>query len=189
MKSFIPFLSVLALAACSKEPAATKTSSEKPAEVAKPAAAPKGQTYGPALSAGTPLTVSAVLDDIDKYAGQKVLVSGTVADVCQMRGCWIDIAGEREGDKLRVKVKDGDIVFPMSAKGKRVVAEGVVVKLEPEAPAAAPAANDPHAPAGGAEEMHGCADGTVEKGHDCSRPPRARARLDGIAARIEDDQS
>ena len=191
MKHVILTVAFLALA-CSK--ASSDKAEKAPAPAASPKAAaaapPVGQTYGPALSEGTPLTVSAILDDVDKYAGQKVLVSGTVAEVCQMRGCWLDIAGERDGDKLRVKVKDGEIVFPTSAKGKKVIAEGVVVKLDPEpAAAAAPAANDPHAPAGGAEEAPACSDGTVEKGHDCSRPARARARLDGIAARILDEQS
>ena len=48
-------------------------------------------------------------------------------------GCWIDIAGEKKGEKIRVKVKDGEIVFPKDSKGKKVSVEGVVEEVKPEA--------------------------------------------------------
>jgi hypothetical protein len=36
------------------------------------------------------------------------------------------MAGEAPGQKMRFKVRDGEMVFPMDAKGKFAVAEGVV---------------------------------------------------------------
>ena len=41
-----------------------------------------------------------------------------------MRGCWLQVIGESDDKKIRFKVKDGDIVFPLSSKGRKVVAEG-----------------------------------------------------------------
>ena len=186
MKSVVVALSFLALAACSKAPNSSAAGSSDKGAAAAPApttaaSAAKGLTYGPKLSDGTPVPVSTIIDKIDEYDGKTVLVAGVVSDVCANRGCWLDIAGDRAGDTLRVKVKDGEIVFPMSAKGKRVVAEGIVRKLEPAA-AVPPTAADTAA-------GHTCEDGTHESGHDCSRPPRARARLDGISAMITDEQS
>ena len=45
-------------------------------------------------------------------------------------GCWIDIAGKRPYEKMQVKVDDGVIVFPVNAKGKNAVAEGVFEELK-----------------------------------------------------------
>jgi hypothetical protein len=74
--------------------------------------------------------VSAILEAPDAYVGERVLVEGTVVQVCEMRGCWMDIASDREFEKIQIKVDDGVIVFPMTAKGKSALVEGVVEVLE-----------------------------------------------------------
>ena len=56
---------------------------------------------------------------IDAYDGKVMRVEGTVAAVCPNRGCWMDIAGS-DGTTIRIKVKDGEVVFPRTATGKRV---------------------------------------------------------------------
>ncbi len=42
-------------------------------------------------------------------------------------GCWMAVAPAHDpsGPTVRLKVEDGVIVFPVSAKGKRVSAQGV----------------------------------------------------------------
>ena len=74
--------------------------------------------------------VSSILDDPDGWVGRRVLVQGMVVAVCEMRGCWMDIASDREFEKIQIKVDDGVIVFPLSAKGKRALVEGVVERLD-----------------------------------------------------------
>lgn len=74
--------------------------------------------------------VSDIYAKPDQFVGKTVRVEGLVTDVCSKRGCWMAIAGDKEFQTLRVKVKDGDIVFPMSARGKRAVVEGEVEKIE-----------------------------------------------------------
>lgn len=85
---------------------------------------------------GKPLTLkdTTKISDIyaapDKYQDKRVKVQGTILDVCTDMGCWIEIAGDKVADKdaanLRFKVDDGVIEFPVSIKGKTVVAEGVI---------------------------------------------------------------
>ena len=99
-------------------------------------------------------------------------MEGTVAAVCQKRGCWMDVAGA--GATIRIKVQDGQVVFPRSAQGKKVIAEGVVVKI-PADPAADPAS------CGGGED-HAAGEAHV----DCARPAGATARIDGVGATIID---
>jgi len=45
------------------------------------------------------------------YVGKTVQVKGKITEVCQMMGCWIYVA-DAQGNKIRVKVNDGEIVFP-----------------------------------------------------------------------------
>ncbi len=71
-------------------------------------------------------SLAKILADPDAYVGKKVRIEGRVADVCPMKGCWMELSEEKGGSKLRVKVDDGVIVFPVTAKGKLAVAEGVV---------------------------------------------------------------
>jgi len=44
-----------------------------------------------------------------------------------MMGCWMDLVGDG-GQKIRIKVNDGEIVFPKDASGKTAVAEGRFTK-------------------------------------------------------------
>ncbi len=42
----------------------------------------------------------------------------------------MNVAGDKEFQSIRIKVDDGEIVFPLDAKGKHAVAEGVFSKIE-----------------------------------------------------------
>ena len=66
----------------------------------------------------------------EKYLGSNVQVRGRASEVCLAMGCWmtiVDPVGERT---IRVKVNDGEIVFPKSAVGKLAVVEGKLTRLE-----------------------------------------------------------
>ena len=45
-------------------------------------------------------------------------------------GCWMDITTDDESAKIQIKVEDGVIVFPVSARGKRALVQGVVEVFE-----------------------------------------------------------
>lgn len=59
-----------------------------------------------------------------------MLVEGEILDVCPMMGCWIELKSDDENGKIRVKVKDGVIVFPKESKGKVATVQGKVYKIE-----------------------------------------------------------
>ncbi len=87
---------------------------------------------GVTLSELTPISVLAA--EPESWVGKMVLVEGTVVEVCAKRGCWMDIAGDQAYQKIRIKVDDGVIVFPMSARGKVARVQGTVeaVRRTPE---------------------------------------------------------
>ncbi|GAB4338764.1 MAG: hypothetical protein Kow0037_23060 [Calditrichia bacterium] len=86
-------------------------------------------TYGKGINLAEVTPLSEILASPEKFEGQKVHVRGTIVDVCPKRGCWVELAGEEEFKTIRVKVTDGEIVFPLSAKGNQADVEGVVEKL------------------------------------------------------------
>ena len=82
--------------------------------------------YGKALTLKATTPISSILKDPAAYDGKRVLVEGLIVEVCETRGCWIRIASDKDFESIRFKVDDGVITFPMDAKGRIVLAEGVV---------------------------------------------------------------
>ena len=82
---------------------------------------------GKPLTAKQPVTIAELLAKPADYVGKTVQVKGKITEVCQMMGCWIYVADE-QGNKIRVKVNDGEIVFPKDGAGRTVTAEGVFTK-------------------------------------------------------------
>lgn len=85
---------------------------------------------------GEPLTLTEVtkVSDInkntEKYIGKRVLIEGMVINVCAARGCWLDISSDVPFEKIQVKVVDGEIVFPLEAKGRTARVEGIAEELK-----------------------------------------------------------
>jgi hypothetical protein len=65
----------------------------------------------------------------DNYVGKEVQVKGRVRDLCLHMGCWMELFDEASGKGIRLKVKEGEIIFPPEAIGKTAVAEGKMAKL------------------------------------------------------------
>lgn len=91
--------------------------------------------HAKSLQLGDPLSlteitkVSEINQYPEKYIGKKVQIEGLIIEVCAGRGCWMDIASDVPFEKIQVKVVDGEIVFPLDAKGKNARVEGLVEKL------------------------------------------------------------
>lgn len=84
------------------------------------------QSFGPAFdfSNSAAVTVAQVLAKPDSYLQQPFTIQGKIDAVCQKKGCWMQFATAADQPTFRLKVKDGDIVFPVSAKGKTAYAHG-----------------------------------------------------------------
>lgn len=80
---------------------------------------------GVTLKVATP--IAAIVNAPKDYVGKTVRIDGVATAVCQEMGCWMAVSESDKTDAptLRLKVEHhGAIVFPMTAKGKRVSAEG-----------------------------------------------------------------
>jgi len=90
----------------------------------------QSEKYGRDITLNEKTKISKILAAPDKFVGKNVLVEGEVMDVCAMAGCWMELKSDAENQKVKIKVKDGDIIFPMEAKGKNALVEGTVYKIE-----------------------------------------------------------
>ena len=91
--------------------------------------------YAAEVKLGKPLTgkeampVATLMAHADEYVGKTVQVRGKITAVCQMMGCWMDLANDA-GQRVHIKVEDGVIEFPKDSAGKMAVAEGKFTKTE-----------------------------------------------------------
>ena len=89
-----------------------------------------------AVKLGSPLTqkdqiaIAALAAQPADYLGKTVQVKGKVTEVCEKMGCWMMLVDTASKATVRIKVKDGEIVFPKESIGKTAVAEGKFVKIE-----------------------------------------------------------
>ncbi len=104
--------------------------SQTPAENAQ-AAAPEAKPVAVADKFGESITPKGALAYADlqrEMAGKDSLwvkVSGTVAEVCQVKGCWMNLtAGSEESAPLFVQFKDYGFFMPKDIAGREVIMEG-----------------------------------------------------------------
>ena len=71
-------------------------------------------------------SVSKILSNPAKFEGKTVLVEGKILEVCQDSGCWIELAGEKAGEKIKVQFEEGKVSVPKNSQGKMVSVQGIV---------------------------------------------------------------
>lgn len=89
-----------------------------------------GGPLGKPLELKTQTPIASLEKTPGEFVGKTVQVRGRVAEVCEKMGCWMNLVDPATNARVRIKVKDGEIVFPKEAVGKMAVAEGKFVKIE-----------------------------------------------------------
>jgi len=89
--------------------------------------ATKNETFGTGANMSDITAIHALLEKPDAFADKEVTVQGTINSVCDKKGCWMMITSGDE--RLRIKVNDGEMVFPFNAKGKTAFATGKLESL------------------------------------------------------------
>lgn len=83
------------------------------------------KTFGESVDVKKKVAISELMKHSEKYEGKEVTVDGMVTDVCSKRGCWMTLQSDEKFKNLRIKVEDGVMVFPMSARGKVATVKGI----------------------------------------------------------------
>lgn len=87
-------------------------------------------SLGKPLALEAAMSVGALMSSPSDYLGKTVQVKGKVTEVCERMGCWMNLVDTNSAKRIRIKVVDGEIVFPKSSVGKLALAEGKLTKLE-----------------------------------------------------------
>jgi len=146
--------------------------------LALPAAAEETKLgAGVTLRDATP--IAAIIAKPADFVGKTIRVDGVATAVCTHMGCWMAIAPEGQPDAptVRLKVEDGVIVFPVSAKGKKVSAEGIFeeVKTAEDKEAAAEHAKDHAQSKHDPKASHDAAKHTTRTDHSTSKQYQIKA--------------
>ena len=80
-------------------------------------------TYGEELSDAKAVKATNLEKTIDGKDAMKLKLKGEIAEVCQMKGCWMTVA-TGDGQTIRVTFKDYGFFIPKDAAGKKTVIEG-----------------------------------------------------------------
>jgi hypothetical protein len=91
----------------------------------------KDLKFGKEIELKETTKVSEVLAKPELFLGKNILIEGKVVDVCTKRGCWMKVSSDKKGQSVVIKVNDGEIVFPVEARGKDTMVEGELYKIEP----------------------------------------------------------
>lgn len=89
---------------------------------------------GATLTGAKKVSLTKVLADPSKYAGQNVRIEGVVIRSCKMEGCWMELAPAKDAKSVRVQFKDHRFFIPLQSAGFKARAEGTfeVKKLSKE---------------------------------------------------------
>ncbi len=91
---------------------------------------PADTKYGAGVGQAQMVKVSELMASPDAYVGKTVQVEGLITAVCPKRGCWMELASDKEFQTVKIKVDDGVMVFPLDAKGKVATAQGVFTRID-----------------------------------------------------------
>lgn len=85
---------------------------------------------GKPLTLKTATPISDITANPGPLVGKTLQVKGKIIEVCQSMGCWMMLVDPGTKAAIKIKVKDGEIVFPKDSVGKMAVAEGTLAKIE-----------------------------------------------------------
>lgn len=89
--------------------------------------------YGKGVTLDTATPIAQLLAKPADFSGKTVRVEGVVTEVCTAMGCWMALApeGQSSGSTMLIQVEhDGVIVFPVTARGHKAAAQGVVERID-----------------------------------------------------------
>ena len=84
------------------------------------------QSFGDRITPEGAIPVNALAEKLGDADEMTVKVTGLIEDVCQKKGCWMNVyTNEAKDDPIFVKFKDYAYFMPLDAAGKQVIMEGV----------------------------------------------------------------
>lgn len=128
MKKLIPYtlivLAALGIQSCSSEKKSQKKDSlNKKDTVAK---LPSTGNFGANINIEGAKPFETVFDELKKNPkGVNALLTGKISNVCQNKGCWMQVETEDKKQSLHITFKDYGFFVPKDAAGKTAYFKGI----------------------------------------------------------------
>ena len=119
MKKILFLLLVIGLAACQSETKETADTPQTPTEQT----AKHTQYFGAKITPDHAIPYAQMLGKLGDLDSLPAKVEGTIADVCQKKGCWMTITDDN-GQEMLVQFENYGFFMPKDAAGKKVIIEG-----------------------------------------------------------------
>lgn len=104
---------------------------ESAAEAQEEAQEVKMESFGEEITAEGALSYEELKKQVERSESDSVAMkfTGTVQEVCQVKGCWMTIASsENEESPIMVRFKDYGFFMPKDIAGRQVIMEGHAFK-------------------------------------------------------------
>ena len=93
-----------------------------------PASGTDDVRVGAAITTKKATDIDKLAKDPKKYVGRTLRIDGTVKQVCQGAGCWVEVASAKGGTFL-AKSLDESVLLPKDCAGRKIMVQGVVTML------------------------------------------------------------
>ena len=130
-KILMGLLAITLIWSCGSETASTEgNSTESAAEQAAEANhTPQTETgddkyFGEKITPDGSIAVSEMIGQLSSQDTVVTKLRGSVVDVCQVKGCWVNIKDDQTGESVFVKFKDYGFFMPLDCAGRKVVMDG-----------------------------------------------------------------
>ncbi|MCB0665616.1 MAG: DUF4920 domain-containing protein [Saprospiraceae bacterium] len=88
----------------------------------------KYQSFGDEINPESAISVANLLAALEGQDSVQAKVEGQINNVCQVKGCWMNISDESVQDPVFVQFKDYAFFVPKDAAGKNVIIEGIAYR-------------------------------------------------------------
>lgn len=89
-------------------------------------ATPNARQFGAAVAPKGAMSYEALVGKMAKTDSMPAKVTGTISEVCKVKGCWMTMVSDKPGTpEMRVTFKNYAFFMPMDIVGKTVVIDGV----------------------------------------------------------------
>lgn len=81
--------------------------------------------FGTKIDASAAMSYDDMLKELNGKDTLNVKVKGKIENICQVKGCWMNIVSEKEGNEsMFVKFKDYGFFMPLDAMGQEAIMRG-----------------------------------------------------------------
>lgn len=87
------------------------------------------ENFGAPIGDSPQLDLATIIDDPSSFIEKQIIVEGKVVQVCQKKGCWLELATTTDdGSSMQVRFEDYAFFVPMDSSGQHAKLEGKVVR-------------------------------------------------------------